>query len=49
MTHLSPGIGRIDPYPFEELDRRAEVAAEQRCALLREAAMEENLHAASPT
>jgi len=22
VTHLSPGIGRIDPYPFEELDRR---------------------------
>ena len=22
MTHLSPGIRQIDPYPFEELDRR---------------------------
>ena len=22
MTHLSPGIRRIEPYPFEELDRR---------------------------
>ncbi len=22
MTHLSPGIRKIDPYPFEELDRR---------------------------
>ena len=22
MTHLSPGIRRVEPYPFEELDRR---------------------------
>jgi succinyldiaminopimelate transaminase len=31
VTHLSPGIGWIDPYPFEELDRRkAEAVASGR-------------------
>ena len=28
MTHLSPGIRRIEPYPFEELDRRKAEALE---------------------
>ena len=27
MTHLSPGIRQVEPYPFEELDRRAAEAA----------------------
>ncbi|HYJ60084.1 MAG TPA: aminotransferase class I/II-fold pyridoxal phosphate-dependent enzyme [Actinomycetota bacterium] len=27
MTHLSPGARRVDPYPFEELDRRRAAAA----------------------
>ena len=26
MTHLSPGIRNVEPYPFEELDRRKAVA-----------------------
>ncbi len=27
MTHLSPGIRNVEPYPFEELDRRKAAAA----------------------
>jgi succinyldiaminopimelate transaminase len=34
MVHLSPGMRSVDPYPFEELDRRKRAALEQGRSLI---------------